>query len=170
MKTTRLALVGSLSACAALAACTPEGVLDDRPRADVGTVGRWTVTVSVEPEHIGPVTISVDAIRRSKPSEVRQWLEHDIVFANTSDRRVSFADTRTTQFIGPSGHRRKLLAADEGCGNEPAMRDSRLETGCLLYLDAFVVKQGASVSRTVGLFKGLREMEPLTAGRSCSGK
>jgi hypothetical protein len=41
----------------------------------------------------------------------------------------------------------------------------RVEAGaCLLYLDAFVVRPGATVRRTVTLFKELRGVAPLTPG------
>jgi hypothetical protein len=87
------------------------------------------------------------------------------VFENRGDRLVRFADTRTSAFIGPLGHRRRLLAADEGCGYGFQTPTSPIEARvCLLDLDAFAVKPHASVSRTVTLFKGLRGMEPLTAG------
>jgi hypothetical protein len=175
MEPNRLALVGTLCACAALAACTPEGVRDGRQRAEAEAADRWAVTVSVEPEHSGPIAVSVGAMRRTPPNDARrrlrrhagrgrQWLLHEIVFENTGGRQVRFADTRTAKFIGPSGHRRRLVAADEGCGYGPAT-DPRLEFVCLLYLDAPVVKPGASVSRMVTLVKGLRGMEPLTEGR-----
>jgi len=127
-------------------------------------VDRWAVTVSVEPEQVGPITVSVGAMRRSPRSDAGPWLDHDIVFANTSDRLLRFADTRTSAFIGPPGDRRRLLAADEGCGYVPGTPSSRLEAdACQLYLDAFVVRPQRSVSRTVTLFKGLPGMKPLTA-------
>lgn len=155
----------TLTACAALAACARGGAPDGL-RAKVDAVGRWAVTVSVEPEHVGPITVSVGAVRRSLPNDAGPWLEHNIVFSNTSDRLFRFADTRTSAFIGPPGDRRRLLAADEGCGYVPGAPDSRLEAGaCRLYLDAFVVRPQPSVSRTVTLFKGLPGMKALTARR-----
>jgi hypothetical protein len=168
MRGTFLAFVG----CLMLVACTSsserggqaetvqgvdEGLAAVRARGFDG----WTVRVSVEPSVVGPIVLSVGPVRRAARNNAHQWIQHDLVFENSGDRAVRFADTRTSAFIG----HRMLIAADEGCGYARASRKSAIEAGvCLLYLDAFRVRPHRSVSRPITLFKGLRGMKPLASG------
>jgi hypothetical protein len=163
-----------LTVCMSVAGCTSwsdlrqagsgEG-LEGLPALTPGALDGPTVKVSVERSNLWPIVVSVRPARPAPRNDARPWVQHELVFENTGDRAVRFADTRTSAFIGPSGHRRRLLAADEGCGYGLETRTSPIEARvCLLYLDAFEVKPHASVSRTATLFKGLRGMEPLTAG------
>jgi hypothetical protein len=102
----------------------------------------------------------------ARPNDAHPWVKHRLVFKNTGDRRVRFADTRTSAFIGWFRGRPTLLAADEGCGYVPETRESRLEAGgCFAYLDAFELKPQGSTSRTVTLSAGLRGMARLSAGK-----
>jgi hypothetical protein len=167
-------IAAALVVCIAVAGCTSwpevrqagsgEGLEEKLPAPPPGAIDGPAVKVSVERSNLWPIVVSVGPARAAPRNEARPWVQHELVFENTGDRPVRFADTRTSAFIGPSGHR-MLLAADEGCGYGSETRTSRIEAGaCLLYLDAFAVKPHASVSRTVTLFKELRGMEPLTAG------
>jgi hypothetical protein len=165
----------ALTLCIAVSGCTwwpemrqagsGEDLEEKLPAPRPGAIDEPTVKVSVEPSNLWPIVVSVGPARAAPRNDARPWVQHELVFENTGARPVQFADTRTSAFIGPSGHRRRLLAADEGCGYGAETRTSRIEAGvCLLYLDAFAVKPHASITRTVTLFKELRGMEPLTAG------
>jgi hypothetical protein len=168
-------IAAALVVCIAVAGCTSwpdlrqagsdEDLEERLPAPPPGAIDGLIVKVSVEPSNLWPIVVSVGPARSAPRNDARPWVQHELVFENTGDRPVRFADTRTSAFIGPSGHRRRLLAADEGCGYGWETRTSRIEARvCLLYLDEFEVRPHASVSRTVTLFKELRGMEPLTAG------
>ncbi|MGH3046711.1 MAG: hypothetical protein ACRDNC_06875 [Gaiellaceae bacterium] len=120
----------------------------------------WTVQVSVEPSDLGRIVVSVARVRRVQERDRRVWLQHDLVFENTSDRRITFAETRTAAVLGPPG-RPMLVASDQACGY---YRIKPLRGACLLYLDFPTVRPHGSVSRTVTLWKGLPGMRPLAAG------
>ena len=100
-------------------------------------------------------------MRRAPTNDSHAWLQHDLVFINTSDRPVTFADSRRGALLGPHGNP-LLLAADQGCGYAPHGR--RLELACLMYLDIPTVEPHSALTRTVTLWKGLRGMEPLEPG------
>lgn len=150
----------ALAACLALGGCAwnlgrtdvvPQGVAHDG----------WIVEVSVEPSDLGPVVVSVGPTRPRGPHESRAWVEHDLVFENTGNRPVTFADSRTAKRLGP---RRKplLLVADQGCGY--SLYEGRIELVCLTYLDIPTVKPHGVLKRTVTLWKGLRGMGRLEPG------
>jgi hypothetical protein len=135
------------------------------PRAFAQSVGGWTVKVSVEVSNTSPIAVSVEPARPAPRNDAQPWVQHELVFENRGGRLVRFGDTRASRFIGPAA-RRRVLAADEGCGYVPQGDGTRLEAGaCALYLDAPTVEPDASISRTITLFKGLPGMEPLVPGR-----
>ena len=119
------------------------------------------MSVSVRPSDLGPIVVSVARVRRASESDSRAWLQHELVFENTSDRPVSFADTRTAAVLGSRG-RPMLVGADEGCGYH---RVNPLRGVCLLYLDLLTIDPHGSASRTITLWTGLRGLKPLVAGR-----
>jgi hypothetical protein len=125
----------------------------------------WTLQVSVEPSDLGPIVVSTGGVRRLPQRCSRccapAWVQHDLVLENTGERPVSFGDTRTGAALGPREHP-VLLASDQGCGYGGSER--RPSWACLMYLDAFTLEPGESVTRTVALWKGLRRMRPLGAG------
>jgi hypothetical protein len=150
----------ALAACRVLGGCAanlgstdavPQGVVQDG----------WTIEVSFESSDLGPITVSVGPMRRVRPNDSRAWVEHDLVFANTGDRPVTFADSRRGALLGPRGNP-LLLAADQGCGYAP--HDGRIELACLMYLDIPTVEPQSALTRTVTLWKDLPGMEPLKAG------
>jgi hypothetical protein len=82
---------------------------------------------------------------------------------NTGDRPVTFADTRSSRFIGEGGHSR-VLAADQGCGYALDGQEAGAKAGaCLSYLDLLRVEPDASAKRSITLFKGLRGIDRLVA-------
>jgi hypothetical protein len=100
-------------------------------------------------------------VRAAPDNDAKPWVRHELVFRNLGDRPLRFDDTRTSKFMRLQG-RPPLLAADEGCGYSIASPGAAVEQGaCLNYLDAFVVKPQASVTRNVTLFKGLSGMVEL---------
>jgi hypothetical protein len=120
----------------------------------------WVVTVSVEAIDLGPVDVSVGPLRPAT-GWGNQWLEHDLVFTNTSEREVTFADTWGAEVLGPR-HRPMLIAtADWRCGYT-AVRPLRV--ACVLPLDFLDIKPGRSVMRVATLWKGLRRMASLEPG------
>jgi hypothetical protein len=119
----------------------------------------WAVHVSVEPSDLGRIVVSVGS-RRVGGFGPHIWLQHDLVFENTGDRTVTFADTRTAAVLGPAG-RPMLVASDTGCGYS---RVKPLLGACRLNLDFPTVRPHRSVSRTITLWRGLRGMKPLRAG------
>ena len=140
-----------------LDASPPERALSAKP------VDGWQIKVSVRPSIVPPLVLSVRALRAVPQKDGRGW-QHELVIDNTGGRPLRFADTRSSAFIGAPGTRR-LIAADEGCGYVPQTAVWPLEAdACQLYLDAFVIKPRARVSRTITLIKGLPGMKPLTAG------
>jgi hypothetical protein len=144
-----------------------EGPTPTRPTptdvAQVTTIDGWQVEVSVTPQQVGPIAISVGPAEAAPANDAHPWFQHDLMFENTGDRGVTFADTRTSRFIGPGG-RHRLIVADKGCGYgiDPSGR-ARPGT-CLLYLDAFTVEPGRSETRPVTTFEGLPGMAPLRSG------
>jgi hypothetical protein len=121
----------------------------------------WTVKVTVASPAAGPITVTAVHLRPA-PAGVNShpWIQHDLVFRNDGEMPVTFADTRTSRFLGA---RPRLLAGDEGCGYEK--RTARIIPGaCLSYLDAFTVRPHGAVKRTVTLFKELAGMQRLAAG------
>ena len=120
----------------------------------------WTVQVSVEPSDLGPIVVSVARVRPVQERGSHAWLQHELLFENTGDRRITFADTRTAAVLGPPG-RPMLVASDSGCGY---YRVKPLRGACPMYLDFPSVKPHDSISRTVTLWKGLRGMTPLATG------
>jgi hypothetical protein len=164
-----------LAVSAALAGCASESELsqsrlDDDPGetprpAPVAAIPGWTIQVSVEPSIVGPIVVSAGPIGLAPRNEARPWVQHELVFENRGDRRLQFADTATSRFIGPARHRRRLLAADEICGYTFDTPRSPIRAGaCLAILRTFAVKPGRSLSQTVTLFKGLPGMERLVPG------
>jgi hypothetical protein len=122
----------------------------------------WTVRISLQPDTAGPIVLEARRLRAAPESSARPWLQHDLVFHNRGNRPVTFKDTRTSLFVRRDG-RPVLLVSDQGCGYERLAK--RVRPGvCLLYLDAFTVRPGSTARRDVTLFKGLRGMDPLTAG------
>lgn len=149
----------ALTVLLALTACpsaSAELALGSRSAGD-----GWVLGVSVEPSALGPIGVSVGAIRKAPVTDARAWLQHDLVLENRGGRPVTFADTRTGAFLGPDG-RRVLLAADQGCGY--GINERRIELACLLYLDLLTLEPREAVTRTVTLWKGLRGVKPLEPG------
>lgn len=150
----RAALVVTVLALAVCPAASAE------PAEGTRSAGEgWAVHVSVKPANLGPIVVSVGA-RRVDGFGSHVWLQHELVFENTGDRTVIFADTRTAAVLGPRG-RPMLVASDEGCG---WYRMKPLRGWCLANLDFITVRPHRSVSRTITLWKGLRGMKPLAAG------
>jgi hypothetical protein len=125
----------------------------------------WNIAVSIRPSGVSPVVFSVEAPRAAPRSDSHPWVQHQLVLENTGNRRVQFADTESSAFIGAPGTRR-LIAADEGCGYAIQSATAPVEAGvCRLSLDSFDIKPHATKSRKITLFKGLRGMKPLIPGR-----
>jgi len=128
------------------------------------TAGRWRVQVSVRPSRIGPILLAVKNLAPAKPTGSDPWIEHDLVFRNTGDQPVTFADTRGSESIGEAGHSR-LLVANEGCGYSRNSPLAPVRAGaCRAYLDLLAVKRHASAKQPITLFKGLPGMDRLSAG------
>ena len=135
---------------------------DRGPRSEV-TVGAWRIRATAEPVRLGPIGFAIENLVPDE-SNGRAWIEHDLVFRNAGGRPVTFADTRSSTFIGErDGHR--LLAADAGCGYSREHPGSDVEAGaCRLYLDLLTLKPHASGRRAITLYRGLPGMERLGAG------
>jgi hypothetical protein len=132
--------------------------------APAQAIDGWRITLSVRPSVVTPLVFSAGPVRAASRNEARVWVQHELVLENRSDRRLQFADTDTSAFIGARGTRR-LIAADGNCGYAPQQGKWPLEVGvCLLSLDTFAIEPHGTVSRTITLFKGLRGMLPLTPG------
>ena len=164
-----LVLCGALAGCGSEPASEPgtlaEGSAPALTASPAGAIGGWRVAVSVEPAVVGPIAVSVRPIRPAPTTDARPWAQHALVLENTGGRPIQFADTDTSAFIGPAGHRRRLLAADETCGYGFKTPTSPIEAGaCLLVLNAFEVEPHSSRSQTITLFQGLRGMEQLVPG------
>jgi hypothetical protein len=126
--------------------------------------GRWRIGVAVSPSRLGPIVFAARNLARPKPTSSDPWIQHDLVFRNTGDQPVTFADTRSSKFVGESGHNR-LLVADEGCGYSRMHPQAPVRAGaCLAYLDLVTVKPHASAERPITLFKELPGMDRLVAG------
>jgi hypothetical protein len=131
--------------------------------AQITKIDGWQVEVSVTPQQVGPIAISVGPAEPAPANDAHPWFQHDLVFENTGDRRVTFGDTRTSRFIGPSGQHR-LIAADKGCGYG-INGSGRVHPGtCLLYLDTISLDPGRSETRQVATFQGLPGMAPIRSG------
>lgn len=132
------------------------------PSADIGG---WSVRVSAEPTSIRSLAVSVGPARAVRETGSHPWIQHDLVFENLGRRTVQLTGTRSpAAFIGPAGHRRRLLASSGLCGYAPEGRGSRFTLACLAMLDVTDLKPGAPQTGAITLFKGLRGMEPLIAG------
>lgn len=151
----RALAVVTMAALAAAPAALAEPAIGSRSAGD-----GWVVEVPVEPSDMGPIAVFVGRVRPAGEGDGGPWLQHDIVFENHGDRRVTFADTRTARLLGAPG-RPVLLVSDNACGYH---RVEPLVGSCLLYLDFPTVKPGRSITRTITLWKGLRGMKPLTPG------
>jgi hypothetical protein len=128
------------------------------------TAGRWRIRVAVRPSRLGPIVFAARNLERAKPTNSDPWIQHDLVFRNTGNQPVTFADTRSSMFIGESGHKR-LLVADEGCGySRKHPRAPVRARACRAYLDLLTVKPHASAKRSITLFKGLPSMDRHVAG------
>jgi hypothetical protein len=120
----------------------------------------WLVTVSVRTRGLGPVEVSAGPFRPAT-GWGGQWLEHDLVLANTGEREVSFADTWRAEVLGRRGRPMLIAVADWRCGYR-AVRPVR--AACVLPLDFVDLRPGRSTPRTVTLWNGLRRMAPLETG------
>lgn len=168
-----MALVGSLvtlllAACGSGSDQVAEPPAEAGPRAQAGqealTTGRWRVRVSVTPSRLGPIAFAAKDLSRAKPTNSDPWIEHDLVFRNTGDQLITFADTRHSEFAGEPGHNR-LLVADEGCGYSQDDPRAPVKAGaCLGYLDLLAIQPRASARRSIHLFKGLPGIDRLAAG------
>jgi hypothetical protein len=123
----------------------------------------WIVTVAFQASGLGPVdvgvgplipAVGVGPLIPAPANNSHPWLQHGFVITNTASRAITFADTRTVQFL-PG-----LLVADQGCGY--ALRP--LELACLLYLDIPSLDPGDSECRPITLWKGIPGMKPLEPG------
>jgi hypothetical protein len=123
----------------------------------------WTIRVSVQPDTIGPIELTVGPLRPAPETDSHPWIQHVVRFRNRGERLVRFHDTRTSGFLRRAG-RPALLVADEGCGYEKRRRKPVRPGACLLYLDEIMVRPGSAARRTITLFKDLRGLEPLAAG------
>jgi hypothetical protein len=129
------------------------------------TVGHWRVRVTVRPARLGPVAFAARNLAPAERGNSHPWIEHDLVLLNTGARAVTFADTRSSAFLG-QGSERRLLAADEGCGwaqNSP--KASAQAGACQASLEPIGVRPHASAKRSITLFWGLPGMDRLAAGR-----
>jgi hypothetical protein len=128
------------------------------------TAGRWRIRIAVRPSRLGPIVFAAGNLERAKPTNSDPWIQHDLIFRNTGNQPVTFVDTRSSKFIGETGHNR-LLVADEGCGySRKHPRAPVRARACLAYLDLLRVKPHASAKRSITLFKGLPSMDRLVAG------
>lgn len=122
------------------------------------TIGQWRVRLTVRPSRIGPIVFAARNLASAKRTNSDPWIEHDLLFRNTGNRPVTFADTRSSEFIGRPG-KPQLLAADEGCGYARNSPTAPARAGaCLTYLDLLTVKPHATVKRSVTLYEGLPGM------------
>lgn len=128
------------------------------------SIGRWEVGVTVKPSRLGPIVFAARNLVPAKRTGSKPWIRHALVFRNTSDRPVTFADTRSSAFIGDAGQRR-LLAADERCGYSLDSPKAPAQAGaCHSYLDLLTVKPHTTAERTITLFRALRGMDRLVSG------
>jgi hypothetical protein len=160
--------LGAVAIGLTLAGCTLSGLWGSSA-TDAGAgavVGRWTVQSSVAPTRLGGLAVSVRPPRPPRRPGSRAFLVHDLVFENVGRRPLLLTGTRSiAAFIGPAGHRRRLLANGELCGWVPQQPGFRLEVACLAMLDVTTLKPGGSHAVTISLIKGLRGMEPFVPGR-----
>jgi hypothetical protein len=168
-----MALAGSsmvllLAACGSGSGPDAEAPAHANPRAAASqvalTTDHWRIQVSARPSRLGPIVFAARNLAGAKPSNSHPWIGHDLVFRNTGDRPVSFADTRGSEFVGEAG-RNEILVADQGCGyarNSP--RAPATPGACSAYQDPLVVEPHASVRRSITLFKGLPGMDHISSG------
>lgn len=162
------ALAIGLSACTTSATTPPSRRPDPTPAESAGaakTFDGWAIKVRIRPQRIGPLELAVGPLRAAPTNEAEPWVRHKVVFRNLGERPLRFVDTRTSKFLRLDGQPR-LLAADEGCGYGIKSPGAAVDEGaCDLYLDAFVVKPGAAVTREITLWKnlpGMAEVEEAT--------
>jgi hypothetical protein len=168
-----IALVGSvvtvlLAACGSgsdqAAGAPVEAAARAQAEREALTAGRWRIQVSVRPSRIGPIVFVAKNLSRAKPTDANPWIEHELVFRNTGDRPITFADTKHSEFASDAGHNR-LLVADQGCGYELDNAGAPVKPGaCLAYLDLLEVQPHTSTRRSITLFKELPGMDRLAAG------
>jgi hypothetical protein len=131
-------------------------------RGSAAAAGGGVVRVTVSPAATGAIEITAGPVSPAPRNDARPWMRHQVVFRNTGGRSVTFAHPRRSAFLGDP-RAPALLAADEGCGYEKHAA-SVSPGACLTYLDAFTIEPGASVARTVTLFKGLAGMRAPAPG------
>lgn len=171
-------LLGAVSLTLALAGCTLSDLAPGsqevergvEPRAPGADVGGWNIRVSVEPSRVSQLVATVGSARAAPRNDMggfvaRGWVTHDLALENVGRRILHLTGARSNvAFIGPAGHRRRLLATGPICGYVPRQSGPGLTTACLAVLDATDLKPGASQVIPIALTKGLRGMEPLVAG------
>jgi hypothetical protein len=159
-------LLGAAALAIALSGCTLSVLNPAVNRATPAvTVGEWTIQVSVQPTRVRQLTVSVGPARGAPRNEAHPWIQHGLVLENVGHRPLLLMGVRSpAAFIGPAGHRRRLLATAGLCGYVPEGSSSKLEIACRLVLDVTDLKPGAKHRGTVTLFKELRGMEPLVDG------
>jgi hypothetical protein len=152
-----------VSACGTGSVAGGSGVPGAAPdRGSSADTRTWVVHVTLAPSAAGSIEIRAGSVFPAQPNDARPWMRHEIIFRNVGRRPVTFADTRTSAFLGGHGAP-VLLAADQGCGYEK--HPARVTPGvCLTYLDAFTIEPGESVARAVTLFEGLPGMRPVAEG------
>jgi hypothetical protein len=122
----------------------------------------WSIEVTLASPGTGPITVATRGLRPAKVQvDSRPWMQHELVFRNTGDEPVTFADTRSAKLLGDPP---RLVAGDEGCGWASVTPESGVTGACLMYLDPFTVRPHTTVTRTVTLYKELRGMKPLLPG------
>jgi hypothetical protein len=141
-----------------------EAVAGARVAPKALTVGGWRVRVTVRPARVGPIAFAAKNLAPAERGNSHPWIEHDLVLRNTGGRAVTFADTRSSAFLGQGGESR-VLAADEGCGWAQDSPKARATAGaCRASLEPIGVKPHASAKRSITLFWGLPGMDKLAAG------
>jgi len=150
-------------ACLITAGCAAS---PDRPAASAPPKEQqarsWSVEVTLASPGTGPITVATSGLRPAKAQvDSRPWMQHDLIFRNTSDEPVTFADTRGAKVLGDPP---RLLAGDEGCGWARVTPESGVTGACLTYLDPFTVRPHATVTRTVTLYRELPGMKRLAPG------
>jgi hypothetical protein len=127
-------------------------------------VGHWRVRVSVEPHRIGSIAFAVTNVSYNGPSSSDFSIKHDLVFRNTGDRAITFDDTRSSMFLG-EGPRKRLLAADEGCGYVLNSPQGVAHAGaCRAYRDLLTVGAHKSAARSIHVSNGAPGMDRLVPG------
>lgn len=168
-------LLGAVSLALALTGCTLSDLAPGSQDVERGSevaapgvdVGAWNVGVSVEPSRVQGLAVSAGPVRPAahKAAVSHEWIEHDLVLENVGRRRLRLDGAHSPKaFIGPIGHRRRLLASAGVCFYTRAGPGSGFVPGCLAVIDETDLKPGASETVTITLASGIRGMEPLVAG------